>query len=202
MTQIHQIFMSLKKFYFGDSFEVSLVFHTTKTLSNLPSVIISDDKQGITQCKSESRKWTVQMPGAGKTPNRRKYHRKTLTDKYKAILELEKGNKSKTEIAKMFDVPLNTLSGWIKHADSIKDGHGRFGPKRLSLKQGTFKELEQELSKWCRSVLDQNKPLSRPMILEKARALKDQLKLKNCGLSTGWFERFKGRHGITFPKSH
>ena len=45
---------------------------------------------------------------------------KTLEDKYEAILEVEKGQKSKAEVARIFNVPKNTLSGWLKKAESIK----------------------------------------------------------------------------------
>ena len=59
---------------------------------------------------------------------------KTLETKFNAIIECEKGQKSKTEIAELYGVPRNTLSGWIKNADSIKKGYAKFGPKRRNMR--------------------------------------------------------------------
>ena len=42
-----------------------------------------------------------------------KHKTNTLETKYKAILEVEKGLKTKTQIAKDFNVPLITLSTWL-----------------------------------------------------------------------------------------
>ena len=44
----------------------------------------------------------------------------TPETKYKAILEVEKGLKAKTQIAKDLDVPLSTLSTWLKKDDDYK----------------------------------------------------------------------------------
>jgi hypothetical protein len=35
----------------------------------------------------------------------------------------------------MFDVPKNTLSGWIKKAETIKEGFTKYGPKRRNMRQ-------------------------------------------------------------------
>ena len=64
---------------------------------------------------------------------KRKLYSKTLEEKYKAILEVEMGQKSETGIAKMFNVPKNSLSGCVKKAESIKEGFEKFGPKRINL---------------------------------------------------------------------
>ena len=45
-----------------------------------------------------------------------KHKTNTLKAKYKAILGLRR----KTQIAKDFDVPLNTLSTWLKKSDVYK----------------------------------------------------------------------------------
>ena len=42
-----------------------------------------------------------------------------LETKYKANLEVEKGLKTKTQIATDFDVPLNTLSTWLKNTRKL-----------------------------------------------------------------------------------
>ncbi|XP_053377288.1 uncharacterized protein LOC123545424 [Mercenaria mercenaria] len=45
----------------------------------------------------------------------------------------------------MFDVPKNTLSGWIKKSESIKEGYAKFGPKRRNMRTGNYEELESAL---------------------------------------------------------
>ena len=48
----------------------------------------------------------------------------------------------------MFNIPKNTLMGYVKKADSIKEGYAKFGPKRLVMHIGQFDELETALLKW------------------------------------------------------
>ena len=45
----------------------------------------------------------------------------SLETKLAAIVEVEKQVKSKTEIAKAFDVPCSTLSTWLKNKESIME---------------------------------------------------------------------------------
>ena len=113
---------------------------------------------------------------------------------------MERGDRSKTEISKMFGVPLSTLSGWIKDADAIKEGYFKFSPGRYSMRKGNNHELEAVLFKWCMEMFEQNVELSGPIILEKARSIVDQFEPKDYKLTSGWLERFKERHGISFKR--
>ena len=72
----------------------------------------------------------------------RKFDQKTIEEKYAAIIEVEKGQKSKTEIAKIFNIPKNTLTGLVKEADTIKGGYAKVRPKRQVMHIGQFEELE------------------------------------------------------------
>ena len=38
--------------------------------------------------------------------------------------------------------------GWVKKADTIKEGYAKFGPKRRVMRIGQFDELETALLKW------------------------------------------------------
>ena len=42
---------------------------------------------------------------------KRRLESKTIEQKYNTIMEIEKGHRSKSEIAKLFNVPKSTLSG-------------------------------------------------------------------------------------------
>lgn len=66
----------------------------------------------------------------GKQGIKRKLEQKMLEEKYEAIFEVEKDQESKSEVTRMFTVPKNTLSGWLKKAESIKEGYAKFGQKQ------------------------------------------------------------------------
>ena len=51
---------------------------------------------------------------------KRKLTVRSMETKYVAILEVEQGLKSKTQIAKEVGIPQNTLSTWLKRAEQIK----------------------------------------------------------------------------------
>lgn len=138
--------------------------------------------------------------GSAKRGVKRKLDTKTLEDKYLAIMEVEKGQKSKTEIAKMFNIPKNTLSGWIKKSESIKEGYEKFGPKRKLMRSGNFEELESVLLKWFVTMRDRDVAISGPLLLEKANQFAEQLEIHEFKQSNGWLDRFKERHGISFKK--
>ena len=134
---------------------------------------------------------------ASKRGVKRKLESKTLEEKYQAILEVEKDQKSKTE---MFNVPKNTLSGWIKKAESIKEGFEKFGPKRRNMRTGEFDDLEKVLLKWFTQMRDRDIPISGPLLLQKAKFFADSLEIKDFKQSTGWLDKFKERHSISFKK--
>lgn len=56
----------------------------------------------------------------GKKGVKRKVEAKDFEVKYNAILEVEKGQKAKSVIAKDFNIPASTLSTWLKNANAIK----------------------------------------------------------------------------------
>ena len=61
------------------------------------------------------------METINKTPKRKTT---TLETKDRAILEVEKGTKTKTQIAKKYGVPANTLSTWLSKAAEYKKAFG------------------------------------------------------------------------------
>ena len=134
----------------------------------------------------------------GKQGTKRKLMQKTLEEKHVAIMEVEKRQKSKTEIAKMFNISKNMLTGLVKNDKSIKEGYAKFGPKRRVMRTGQFDDLESAMLKWFTSVRDCNIPLSGPLLLEKAKSFAQQLRITEFKQSTGWLDRFKERHDITF----
>ena len=142
----------------------------------------------------------IPRSATGKKGVKRKYEPQTFEKKYQAVLEVEKGQRSKSAIAKEFNVPASTLSTWLKNADSIKESYLKFGPKRKNAKIGTFDDVENAILKWFSNVRDQNVPVSGPILLAKAEEFARKLNIENFKASSGWLEHFKERNGITFKK--
>ena len=143
---------------------------------------------------------SIARSATGKKGVKRKYQSQTFETKYQAILEVEKGQKSKSAIAKDFNIPASTLSTWLKNANSIKESYLKFGPKRKNAKTGSFDDVESAILKWFSNVREQNVPVSGPILLAKAEEFAKKLEVENFRASTGWLERFKERNGITFKK--
>lgn len=120
--------------------------------------------------------------------------------KYNAIMEVEKGRKAKSVIAKEFGIPASTLSTWLKNASSIKEAYLKYGPKRKYSRGGAFEEIEKATLKWFTMVRDADMPVSGPVLLAKADEFGRQLGSSDFKASTGWLDRFKERNGITFKK--
>ena len=91
---------------------------------------------------------------------KRKTH--TLQTKYDAILEVEKGEKTKTQVAADLGIPLNTLSTWIGKADEYKKAYQNqtFGPATKRMKKGAYPDLDDALDLFMRNARSQPKPIS------------------------------------------
>ncbi|XP_045208819.2 tigger transposable element-derived protein 4-like [Mercenaria mercenaria] len=133
---------------------------------------------------------------------KRKLGNYTLETKYKAIIAVEEGKSSKTKIAADFDIPQNTLSTWLKKAADIKESYlnGEYGPQRKRSGHAKFPEVEEAVLKWFKNARNENVPVSGPFLIHKANEFARALGMTDFNCSTGWLERFKERHGITFKK--
>ena len=133
---------------------------------------------------------------------KRKLNVKSIEDKYQAILDVERAIRPKSEIARHFGVPSNTLSTWIKNAEKIKAAYQQssFAPDRKRMRTANFEDVEHALLKWFKNVRDQNLPISGPMLSAKAEEFAQRLDHSDFKCSNGWLDRFKERHNITFKK--
>lgn len=64
----------------------------------------------------------------------------------------------------------------------------------------TYQAIEEVTLQWFKSTRDRNLPVSGPLLQAKAEELASQLGKTSFKCSTGWLDRFKDRHGITFKK--
>ncbi|XP_069108303.1 tigger transposable element-derived protein 4-like [Argopecten irradians] len=136
----------------------------------------------------------------GRYAVKRKLNVKSIETKYEAILAVERGNRRKSDIAKDFGIPSNTLSSWLKCADKIKNAflNSTYGPARKKMRTGHFEYIEQALYKWYDDAKRQNLPVSGTILKTIAGEIANSMGETNFKCSTGWLDRFKGRYAISF----
>ena len=119
-------------------------------------------------------------------------------------MEVEKGQRTRKQIAEQYGLASSTLATWVKKAAEIKNSYlnGDYNSKRKRLRPAGYPEVEKALLKWFKSARDVNVPISGPFLMEKANDLAKLLGVPDgqFKISSGWLERFKERHGISFKK--
>ncbi|KAG0426438.1 hypothetical protein HPB47_026453 [Ixodes persulcatus] len=118
----------------------------------------------------------------------------------KILQELDRGDLSKTEIAKKFDIPKSTLSRISKYKEKIQDAvkRGSFATDRRRMRKTPFEEIENVLFLWFKRARSANFPISGPILEEKAGEIASQLGIDDFKMSDGWLSHFKKRHGLVF----
>ena len=117
------------------------------------------------------------------------------------LLEVRKGVKSKSVIAKEFNIPASTLSTFIKNKDKIEEEFTNLkkkAKKQTKVRKSKYPELEKCLIKWFTQEREKKIPLSGPILQSKAKEFADRLQISNFEATNGWFDGFKKRHGIIF----
>lgn len=130
--------------------------------------------------------------------NRPTYTTLTLAEKVAAIREVDKGIKKKSEIAKDFGIPPNTLSTYLKNRDKILSSAVQFDKGRKRLRESDNPDVDNCVLKWFKQARDKKIPLSGPLIRAKAEQFARELGQQNFKASTGWLDGFKERNKITF----
>ena len=140
----------------------------------------------------------------GKKGVKRKLDNKSIETKYEVLMELEKGQKTKKQIADQYGLAKSTLATWVKKADDIKNSYlnGDFTSTRKKLRIAGYPEVEEALLTWFKSARDNNVPISGPFMMSKAEEFACRLGVPDGQFkcSSGWLEWFKQRHGISFKR--
>ena len=156
---------------------------------------VVSDKADSTENTSKGRKPEKTRKGDCKS-----YHLK-----YKAILEVEKGQETRSKIAKEFGVPITTLSTWLKYKDLIKTRvlEGTIGLNRKNVYPRRFPQVESALVAWIENALSENIVVNEDLVIEKAKYIAANLgfMIDHSDFTTSWLARFKNRHGISFEKT-
>ena len=144
------------------------------------------------------------ITGSAKRGVKRKLDNKSLETKYEVLIEVEKGTRSKKQIADQYGLAQSTLSTWLKKGEDIKNAYlnGDFSSKRKKLRTAGYPEVEEALLKWFKTARDHNVPISGPFMMQRAGelAVKLGIPMGEFKCSNGWLERFKERHGISFKR--
>jgi len=95
--------------------------------------------------------------------------RVTIDNKYKAILQVEKGVQKKL-VAEQFGVSPSTLSTWLRNKDRIKSrcNIGTVGPNAKVMKAGNFLKTEQAILEYILQARTANIELTGTIIKIKA----------------------------------
>ena len=86
----------------------------------------------------------------------------------------------------------------LKSRPEIEQNGLVWGSKRQKVKHRKYKELEKALLEWFQQACSLNCPVNCGVITEKIKQIAAQHNITEfCGL-TGWFDRFRSRHGILY----
>lgn len=181
---------------------------TESAVAISPDVEVPDEIEspvGVSASESQGSHEQINLTGVilspgGRYSTKRKLNVKSIETKYEAILAVERGEKRKSEIAKEFGIPSNTLSSWLKCADKIKNAYlsSSYGPERKKMRTGNYEDVEQAVFKWYVSARKQNMPVTGTILKNKAGEIAASMGETNFKCSAGWLDRFKGRYAISF----
>ena len=126
----------------------------------------------------------------------------SIQKKVELVQRLEKGE-SRATLMEEFGVSSSTIYDLKKQKSKLlgfvgsTEGPTKTNETRKTLKGSALPELDQAVYMWFRAQRSEGKPVSGPLIIEKAKKLRDDLGIsKDCTFSVGWLRRFKQRHGI------
>ena len=100
------------------------------------------------------------------TMPKRKHTEINLEQKYKALLELDKG-KSNKDVA-TFGIPPNTLSNWKKSKERIFEAYRNGKAKTKRVKSDTYEKVNSAVLQWFKRTRAENVPVSGILLKEKA----------------------------------
>jgi hypothetical protein len=133
---------------------------------------------------------------------RRKY---TYKDKVRILQNFEHSNDNASSFARKINIPIDTLSTWIKNKEKIynttKQDVSKY--KKGSGRKPIFdNDFEATLLKWITMARSKGVPITNKLIIRKAYTLKNEMNIAfDCSFSNGWIHAFRKRHNIVTRKS-
>ncbi|XP_069701125.1 uncharacterized protein [Periplaneta americana] len=125
----------------------------------------------------------------------------SLETKLAVFSDLDRGLKQ-ADVARKYGFAQSTLATFIKRRKEIEESvaSGKINPGRKRLKTAATEDVDIATLKWFKEMRTLNIPLTGPNVCKKALSFASVLGVPNFKASSGWLQRFKDRHGITFIK--
>jgi DDE superfamily endonuclease./Tc5 transposase DNA-binding domain./CENP-B N-terminal DNA-binding domain. len=135
------------------------------------------------------------------TAGKRKHVTLTIPQKLEIINRLESGE-SRSVVMAAYNIGSSTIYDIRKQKDQLRSflassENVKDLLKRQTLKQPKLAQLDKVLYTWFTTMRSEGKPVTGPLIIEKAKSFYDEMKItEKCTFSEGWLRNFKQRHGI------
>lgn len=137
------------------------------------------------------------------TGQKRKHVTLSISQKLEIIKLLEKGE-NRNVLMNEFNIGSSTIYDIKKQKDELMHFASqsvtaeKLTSSRQTLKKPKLEQLDSVLYKWFSAKRAEGKPVTGPMIIEKAKKFREDLNMAedDCNFSEGWLRNFKFRHGI------
>ena len=132
---------------------------------------------------------------------KRKHVTLTITDKLEILKRYEKGVKASI-LAQEYNIGISTVYDMKKQSQELKAYASARETmtgcdKRKTLRKPALETLDEALYHWFKDKRSEGKPISGPMLIEKAHNYKRKMNIETeIKFSNGWLRNFKTRHGI------
>ncbi|UYV71793.1 hypothetical protein LAZ67_9000425 [Cordylochernes scorpioides] len=108
------------------------------------------------------------------------------------------GDEKKSDIAKDFGIPRNTLSTYLKNKEKILRSESECDKGRKRLREPGNPDLDKCVLKWFKQARDKKIPVSGHLIRSKAEQFATEMGKTDFKASSGWLDGFKERNKISF----
>ena len=124
-----------------------------------------------------------------------------VKDKLKIIARIENGEKQIT-VGQAYGLSKTTVNTIWKNRDNLKRQFqsADFSSESKRFRSSDYKDVDAALLKWFKQVRTRNVPINGPLLMAKANALAGALGYTDFKASTGFLDRWKVRHSISFKK--
>ncbi|XP_015354663.1 small integral membrane protein 8 isoform X1 [Marmota marmota marmota] len=145
------------------------------------------------------------VPVSNNDKKKRKHLCLSIAQKVKLLEKLDSGISVK-QLTEEYGVGMTTIYDLKKQKDKLlkfyaESDEPKLMKNRKTLHKAKNEDLDRVLKEWIRQRRNEHMPLNGMLIMKQAKIYHNELKIQgNCEYSTGWLQKFKKRHGITFLK--
>ena len=131
--------------------------------------------------------------------HKRKLTSKSITEKYKILKEVDKGN-SCAFVAKKHNIPKQTLSNWLKKKKQIYESvdSNSSTMKRQQFRGSSYENIDEVCYKWLVNARGRSIPISVMVLKTKALYFAKDLGCNDFSASDGLLDRWKKIKNVSF----